>query len=738
MQKPSNRSGLIVTRSLLLISAAFYALPAVAQYGAKLGGNIASQPSIELNFSVLEKLSKAPASKDFSEQISGEPAPLAPIAAPAVPVRKVPEEQPYVPPVPLPAYAAQPVRTAASAPTPVPATPESATANAAFAPPSVIGVPFARGESFAYKLSDVSSKNFAVSAAIAAKAAKPEKLETVGVPPVRTVQPLPGPEIALQQHTGFAAYAKAGEVEDEKETVVFETRRIDTPAEPAIEPKKSISTEKAPTQKPVKQAVATSKKPVKQATVVEKKIEEKPVKKIDKPVVEKATTFAAAPVAESAPPPKLPIATPAEVVKVIPKPTPQPADHLPPPPSLSDLKFDHLESKRDHLNELADITPDKLLHEDKSKAPALLPEIEVPQDGKSPPPLADLPAMPKTGGKQEDPSALSSLSSKISNVFTKEPEVKHEAASRAVPAPATPALPDIDALTRDGAASAPAPELPKLPKQISEKPKLDAPKVAALPSLPALDALTDPAKNKESVAASEAVLPSLPKPPAIGENPKVTYGEGEAPIEVNEEDIKPPKAVEEEALPAAPPPSLPDIPDKLAEKKSEIDDTPEAPQDIASQQLAALPPALPPGLPASSPAATTIEDLPPPPAPAAVVEKKPTPPASKTVKKAVNSKTPELQVYFTRDTTELSAEAKSDLLELAEKAKSKNLSLRILAYAEGSSEEGSIARRVSLSRALQIRAFLIDKGISQLKINVQAKGNYVTEGLPNRADIFLR
>jgi outer membrane protein OmpA-like peptidoglycan-associated protein len=43
-----------------------------------------------------------------------------------------------------------------------------------------------------------------------------------------------------------------------------------------------------------------------------------------------------------------------------------------------------------------------------------------------------------------------------------------------------------------------------------------------------------------------------------------------------------------------------------------------------------------------------------------------------------------------------------------------------------------------LARALQIRAYLISKGVNQLSINVQAMGNQVPSGDADRADIFIK
>jgi outer membrane protein OmpA-like peptidoglycan-associated protein len=48
--------------------------------------------------------------------------------------------------------------------------------------------------------------------------------------------------------------------------------------------------------------------------------------------------------------------------------------------------------------------------------------------------------------------------------------------------------------------------------------------------------------------------------------------------------------------------------------------------------------------------------------------------------------------------------------------------LQIRAYAASTGNDGSGARRLSLSRALAVRAYLIDKGIRSTRIDVRALG----------------
>lgn len=95
-------------------------------------------------------------------------------------------------------------------------------------------------------------------------------------------------------------------------------------------------------------------------------------------------------------------------------------------------------------------------------------------------------------------------------------------------------------------------------------------------------------------------------------------------------------------------------------------------------------------------------------------------------------------ISFGKDKADLSDEAKSDLNDIAEQVKKSQGSVRIVAYAAGSAEEAPVARKLSLGRALQMRAFLIDRGVNPQSINPQALGNQVPSGDADRAEVFVK
>jgi outer membrane protein OmpA-like peptidoglycan-associated protein len=66
-----------------------------------------------------------------------------------------------------------------------------------------------------------------------------------------------------------------------------------------------------------------------------------------------------------------------------------------------------------------------------------------------------------------------------------------------------------------------------------------------------------------------------------------------------------------------------------------------------------------------------------------------------------------------------------------------SLRLQLMAYAGGDSQTASQARRLSLSRGLAVRKYLIDKGISSTRIDVRALGNKFESGPSDRVDVVV-
>jgi outer membrane protein OmpA-like peptidoglycan-associated protein len=95
-----------------------------------------------------------------------------------------------------------------------------------------------------------------------------------------------------------------------------------------------------------------------------------------------------------------------------------------------------------------------------------------------------------------------------------------------------------------------------------------------------------------------------------------------------------------------------------------------------------------------------------------------------------------IRVVFNPGASKLPNDAKEGLRAIAGNLKgAATLRLQLLAYAGGSSMSSSKARRVSLSRALSVRSFLIESGVRSTRIDVRALGNKSTEKPINRVDV---
>ena len=177
-----------------------------------------------------------------------------------------------------------------------------------------------------------------------------------------------------------------------------------------------------------------------------------------------------------------------------------------------------------------------------------------------------------------------------------------------------------------------------------------------------------------------------------------------------------------------------------------------APPAVAATQ----PPAALTAPPESAPPAEQMAKAPPPPA-AAPEPAKPAPPAPPAAAPKPAKPAPEkqeqaalpaaketvkagraLQVVFGSTNLKLPAKAKSGLKDLAGKLKDqKNLRLQLMAYAGGKDLSPGKARRMSLSRALSVRSFLIESGIRSTRIDVRALGSKTTEAPANRVDVNI-
>ena len=96
-------------------------------------------------------------------------------------------------------------------------------------------------------------------------------------------------------------------------------------------------------------------------------------------------------------------------------------------------------------------------------------------------------------------------------------------------------------------------------------------------------------------------------------------------------------------------------------------------------------------------------------------------------------------IRFAPGATELQGDASSVLDGLVQKLKAVPADrISLVAYASGDADQAIEARRVSLARAVAVRAYLIQHGVASTQIDVRALGNRVTDGgTADRVDLVM-
>ena len=96
----------------------------------------------------------------------------------------------------------------------------------------------------------------------------------------------------------------------------------------------------------------------------------------------------------------------------------------------------------------------------------------------------------------------------------------------------------------------------------------------------------------------------------------------------------------------------------------------------------------------------------------------------------------QVSVMFQEGSAELSDGAKDQLETLARQlSQQTSTRIRVAAYAKSTDDRPARARRLSLSRALAVRTYLIDQGVRSTRMDVRALGAKVPDGPPDRVDI---
>lgn len=270
-------------------------------------------------------------------------------------------------------------------------------------------------------------------------------------------------------------------------------------------------------------------------------------------------------------------------------------------------------------------------------------------------------------------------------------------------------------------------------KPAPENKKTQAVELPPLPPAPVVEVKPEP--KAEPVIEPKKEPRLEPRPEAKAEK---------APIHLPKSEIAPLPKMETKPVTDAPLPKLPVLAPKTPEKKEQkpvattVKEVQKESGKLPSSKLPPLPstekaeaPELPP-LP-KPPAAEMVEDASP-----ATEEPKPdanpVPEKLPALSKAGDAEKA-ASITYKKGKADLSKDDKASLSEIAEQVKQSQGNVRIAAYASGSAEESSVAKRTSLTRALNIRAYLIDKGVNPQSITTQALGNQVKE---DRAEVFVK
>ena len=98
-----------------------------------------------------------------------------------------------------------------------------------------------------------------------------------------------------------------------------------------------------------------------------------------------------------------------------------------------------------------------------------------------------------------------------------------------------------------------------------------------------------------------------------------------------------------------------------------------------------------------------------------------------------------LRIRFAAQSADLPEQSKTALGQLAQRLKDNETPrIQLIAYAEGTAETASQARRLSLQRALALRTYLIDQGVRGNRMDVRALGNKIEDDGPaDRVDIIV-
>lgn len=187
-----------------------------------------------------------------------------------------------------------------------------------------------------------------------------------------------------------------------------------------------------------------------------------------------------------------------------------------------------------------------------------------------------------------------------------------------------------------------------------------------------------------------------------------------------------PRSTEPAAAIPEPPPAPPNPGSQTA--------TGSPPSSTATATVSTTGPAA--SLPTTAPEAATVTPVP---APVATATAPPMPPpVSNTSTTTAQQSGASMRLTFDSGATDLSPASAATIKEFLGAAPTgDSVTFNVTAYAAGKADDPSVARRLSLSRALAVRNAMIAEGIISSRIYVRALGNQGGSGPADRVDISV-
>jgi outer membrane protein OmpA-like peptidoglycan-associated protein len=114
------------------------------------------------------------------------------------------------------------------------------------------------------------------------------------------------------------------------------------------------------------------------------------------------------------------------------------------------------------------------------------------------------------------------------------------------------------------------------------------------------------------------------------------------------------------------------------------------------------------------------------------------PPVSATAATTATPETSGLRLIFKPDESDLSPAASGAIGDLVKSTpKGDTVTYNVVAYAAGVADDPSVARRMSLSRGLSVRAALMADGVASTRIYVRALGAAPGDAPADRVDLTV-